>query len=230
MVYNLKIKNPATIAIFGATGSGKTFFVFEILKNSKLLFENPNCALPENTFIFYKLWTKEYENNKHLISSNNWFQEKPTRQKIEEIATFKSLDHGSTVIIDDYQQNLDADIIDVFSVLSHHLNITVIILLQSLFPTQSKLSCLREIIRNIHHSILFEQKRDQNQLIHLASQIFPRNRQYFYDVLDFIYKSKKFSYVWIDTSPYQDSILKLRTNILPSEYPISVFLPSKNKK
>ncbi len=70
------------------------------------------------------------------------------------------------------------DVSNMFTVGSHHRNISIICLLQNLFY-QGKEN--RTMNLNSHYLVLFKNPRDQLQASCLARQMYPRNSDHFMD-------------------------------------------------
>ena len=66
----------------------------------------------------------------------------------------------------------DQNIMNMFTVGSHHRNISVLFLMQNIFQ---KGTHARTISTNTQYMVLFKNARDQTQIRTLALQIFPTN-------------------------------------------------------
>jgi hypothetical protein len=129
-------------------------------------------------------------------------------------------------VIDDLAQkaSVSVDIVNLFTIYSHHHNFSVFFLVQNLF---SGGKYFRTISLNSHYFILFSNQRDQLQIQTLARQMFPGETKYFMDAFKKA-TSKKYGYLLIDISPHTVSLYKLRTDIFPNQTVI-VFRPEKEK-
>ena len=172
-MFDLTIKTPARIIIVGPSQSGKTHRVFQFLRYREFLFDKPECAEPSRVYCFYKIWTDVFEDNKDLV--HNWIQKFPSHSDLEQIGTlFKDIG-GCTVIIDDWEGKLDLGIADFFKNLSHHLNITTFLILQSLFPSRRE---SKNISLQASHIAIFQNNRDRRQFDTFARQLHPRNNKH----------------------------------------------------
>ena len=96
---------------------------------------------------------------------------------------------------------------------SHHLNLSVIFITQNLFYKGSQ---IRDVSLNSQYLILFKNRRDLSQIMHLGRQPFSRKSKFFQEV----YKNatqKPFSYLLIDLRNETPESLRLRTQILPGQ-------------
>ena len=106
----------------------------------------------------------------------------------------------------------------------YHTNITVIYLVQNIFP---KGKAVRTIILSTHYLILFDSRSDRLQIQTLGRQIFPGRVAYFFSAIEKALSNKPFGYLLLDLSPqsgYKE--YQLRSNILPFE-DTSVYVPAE---
>ena len=120
------------------------------------------------------------------------------------------------LILDDCLLELgnNSVVMEIYTVLAHHLNISIFTLLQTLFPPQKN---MRTISINSHYLIMFQNKRDSAQYRTLSSQMVPGQTKFFLDALQKATTSKPFSYLMADLHPRSDSLYKFRSCILPHE-------------
>jgi flagellar motor protein MotB len=152
----LTFKHPFTMTIAGPTSCGKTTW----LKN----------GLSPRIFWCYREWQPLYAEMAQQMSNITFIQgiQVPDMDPI----------HPHLVVLDDLM--IDAtknkDISNMFTVGSHHRNMSIICLLQNLFY-QGKEN--RTMSLNSHYLVLFKNPRDQLQVSHLARQMYPHNSGYF---------------------------------------------------
>lgn len=176
---------------------------------------------PESIIYCFNVYQKPlFDEMKTEIENIHFFEGLPDRENLHE---WNKMNNGHKVIVlDDLLQKASAsnDIVDLFCVLSSHMNYTVLFLIQNIFGDSKK---LRTISLNAHYFIIFKNQRHQGQVQTLGSQIFPRQTVYFMDA----YKkavSRPYGYLLIDTHPRGS--YTLRSNILPGETTI-VYKPLK---
>ena len=107
----------------------------------------------------------------------------------------------------------NADVSNLFTKFAHHKNLSVIFIVQNLFP---KGKYARDVSLNAHYIIAFKNPRDKLQIQHLARQIMP---QYSKDVIQVFENatSEPHSYLLFDLTQSTPDSLRLRTNIFPDE-------------
>ena len=140
----------------------------------------------------------------------------PSKTVLEEFRNKKCSNEKENilVIIDDLMVDLNAELCKLFTIYSHHMNISVMFLVQNLFYQQK---FMRTITLNSQYLIIFNNKRDVNQIRVLGNQLFSgKNVEAFQDVYKEIVK-KPFSYMLIDIHPESSNSITLRTNVLPNE-------------
>jgi hypothetical protein len=205
---------PANIFLYGATQSGKTSFVLRLLEHSDVMF----TEIPRRVLYCYGAWQKAYEALEKM-GNVRMHEGVPNKGTIDEF----SYDKQPTLLVLD---DLLADIVNnkevhhYVTVMSHHNNMGIIMLMQSIFP---KGTYARNISLNCHYMILFSNKRDGNQIKVLGSQLMPSRVGYFIDS----YKKatdKEWGYLLIDIHPRSDTLYQLRTRIFPDDEPLIVFV------
>jgi hypothetical protein len=205
---------PANICIYGATQSGKTTFVLRLLQHSDVMF----TKTPRRIMYCYGAWQNAYDT---LVKYDNITMHEgvPSRGTIDEF----SYDKAPTILVMD---DLLADIVNnkevqhYVTVMSHHNNMGIIMLMQSIFP---KGAYARTISLNCHYMILFSNKRDSNQVKVLGQQLMSGRTHFFMDS----YKkatAKAWGYLVIDIHPRSDPLYALRTCIFPDDHPLIVYV------
>ena len=127
-------------------------------------------------------------------------------------------DH-SLVDLDDLMSQCSNDqrVADLFTCGSHQRGISVLYLMQYLFPP-GKLS--RTISLNSHYLVIFRNPRDSLGISTLAKQMFPGRTDYpmesFRDA-----SSRPYGYLVIDYHQLTPENIRLRTKILPGERQIA---------
>ena len=127
---------PTTIGLFGPTQSGKTSFVIKLLENADTMF----TEVPHTIVYAYGAWQESFQ---RLQSMPKMIMHEglPTRGQIEEWSFDRK---HMLLILDDLMQKIvtDCDVQHYVTVSSHHNNISILMLMQSIFP-QGK--CARTI-------------------------------------------------------------------------------------
>jgi hypothetical protein len=214
-MYDIRFKTPSRWIIFGPSGSGKTSFVINLLKSIKM-FKNKLNRIVYCTGGGRPIIT---EINGIKIEFYKNFNEKL-------LNSFKSK-QNNLLILDDNMHSFVNDILisDLFTKYSHHKNITVILLLQNLFP-KSKFN--RDISLNSNYIVLMKNPRDRQQIKLLANQICGGKENYVFESYKNATELHPYSYLLLDlnqTTPFE---LRVRTKVLEKEFPPIVYC--KNEK
>lgn len=99
------------------------------------------------------------------------------------------------------------------------IKIFVILITQNLFP---KGKASRSISLNAHYIFLFKNPRDVTQVKYLASQMFPGKTHLLIEAFKDA-TTRPFGYLLIDCKQKTSDNCRLRTNILPSQWPITFY-------
>lgn len=200
---------PTTMAVSGTTGSGKTTWLFKLLKDSNQMFpENP----PHRILYCYGVWQDMFEKMEAEISRIEFHEGLPPESLINSLTA--NLKHN-IIILDDLMGEVvkNQDVEQLFTRGSHHRKLTIIYLNQNMF-CQGKNA--RTISLNTHYLVLLKNLRDSSQICTLGRQIFPKQSA----VLEEAYKDcllQPYGYLIVDLSPNTEQDLRLRTNIFPGE-------------
>ena len=205
---NLLLKHPFTMLVAGSTGSGKTRLVRDILSNyEKITTLNTHISVSWHYGVNQPLYREPIDNPAVQVRYKPGFPEEA--------------EGCDVLVLDDLQSSAgnDSRLSDLFTRYSHHRNVTVIFVVQNLF-LQSK--SMRNVSLNSHYLLLLSSRRDRNQISRLASQLYPGETSLFMNA----YKtslSREYGYLLVDLSPTTQEEYRLRTNILPEQYPIVIF-------
>ena len=202
--------SPSTVAIFGATLSGKSTLCKKMIEQSKYLFTHPIKKI----MYCYGMYQQIFEDMASNIDNFQLHAGLPSRETIDNFAT--NSEH-TMIVLDDLQQEMckDPQMEKLFTQLAHHLFITVVFMANNLFYKNFS----RTITVNLHVLIIFRNARDAQQIRCLARQIYPLKSEEFINAyLDST--SKPYGYFVVDLSPSANDKLRLRTNIFKGEYPL----------
>jgi hypothetical protein len=207
---DLKFEHPSNWLIGAPSQSGKSYFVYQILKNNKTLFK-PIV----NKFLYcYSEWQPLYEKMMVEIDNITFIKGIPEVENI----------NNSVIILDDLMSQVvdDKNVLNLFTVGSHHRKNSVIFLTQNIYE---KGKYARTISLNAHYFVLFKNRRDQEQILHLARQIYPGETKFFKEVFD-LATCEKYGFLIVDLKQRSNNLLRLRT-IDFLENLIYVFLKNK---
>lgn len=187
------------IVVIGSSGSGKSHFISQILKNPEL-------------YINGKISSIRYcSSNKDYIPSK--INEKIKVQKFEGVDV-NDLSNGSVIVLDDLMQESNKkDLANLFIADARHKNITSFFVLHNLFP---KSPDARTITLNATHFVIFRNLRDRLSFGQFARQLTPhwKELQNIYDDLS----EQPFTPLVIDLRQTTISPLRIKSNILNPEH------------
>ncbi len=218
-----KIGCPSRLVIAGPTMSGKSRFALNLVKfrndvyNEK--FDRILYCLPASMIHLHYQFTNELR------------EVYPAIEIIEGLPDLDALHLASDknshklVIFDDLMQDVFASnkILELITTTSHHSNISVVTICQSLFfASKNRIT----FIRNCSEKVIFHDKVDQNQLSILSRHLFPNKPIFLLEAFDFIYQNTTradLKYLFIDASPLSElpHNCLVRTFIFPGEHGVS---------
>jgi hypothetical protein len=222
MPFDTRLKTSFNCLVSGPTGSGKTTFVKNLLSIGDQIFTQK----PKKVFLFYKKMQDMYlemEKNgliNEMIDVQNGM---PSLDVIQEMVEPYKNEGGSLLIFDDSMTSINSDFELLFCNSGHHDNCSIIFMTQNLF-FQDK--TFRTMSLNSHYIILLKNDRDKQQISILSKQISPNNSNYI--VQSYLDATKDpYNYLLLDFSPETKSIIRLRANIFPHQFPMVTYLERK---
>ena len=213
-----QFKCPSSIIIAGPSQCGKTTFTKQLLQQADSLFERPIRKI----VYFNGQWLECFKNMAPRVTFVEGIPE-------DIPSLFPPNCRPGILILDDLMRNCSDDerILDLFTKVSHHCDVTCIYLTQNLFPP-GKFS--RSISLNAHYVITFNNPRDTLGFRTLAQQAFAGRVPYVWESFQDA-TSKPFGYLVMDLHPRTPNIQRLRTNILSGShsYPV-IYVDKKTQK
>jgi len=209
-IKHLQLKHPFTCVISGPTGSGKTLLVQRILKHRKHLIHRDSHK-PLKILWAYGQFQKAY-----LNLQCEYFEGVP---KKDDLLKRKP----DILVLDDLMQEIknNPDVMNLFTTYSHHLNMSVIFIVQNLFFSSPT---MRTISLNAQYMFLMKNPRDKSQISCLARQIYPGKTPYFIEAYQDA-TSRPFSYLKIDLTPDTPDVWRLSTRFTLEESDAFEFSP-----
>lgn len=186
-----ELRHPSTCLVVGPTQIGKSFLVRRMIR--------------ENIYgskIKRVKWCYLYP--------PQWMCEEPEIEFVRGLPT--TFEKDDLIILDDHMHRLNEKVAEIFTVVSHQCGISVILLLQNLFP---RVAVMRDISLNSHYIILFKNSRDMAQIRYFGRQLYPDNAKYFLDA--YINATKdEFSHLVVDLHPRTEEVYRLRGSLFPT--------------
>ena len=200
-------EGPSTFSISGTTMSGKTTWLFKVLKQANVMFNKPVHKI----LYCYGVWQDMFNEMESALPNISFYKGIPISSQIEDFADGKH----NIIVLDDLMIEAvsNAEIGLLFTRGAHHMQLSIIYLNQNMF-CQGKYA--RTIALNCHYIILFQNLRDCSQIQKLGQQLFPGQGHKLLEA----YKDsthEKYGYLVIDISPHTDQHFRLRTEIFPQE-------------
>ena len=219
--YDARLQCPFTCIVAGPSQSGKTAFVHNLLRQAPVLFSEPDAK--NNVIYYYKADQESFTLLKNENIVHHWVNEIPTVQDVQERTLAAEDTGGSIVIIDDFGNDLNKDIVELFTTTAHHSKASIILLVQNIFYKD-----IRTISLNAQYIFLFKNPRDPSQVSRFATQFAPRNSKYIVDAFEASTK-RAHSYMLFDSHQKTPDAIRVKSRYLVHEAPMSVWPPSTLK-
>ena len=155
----------------------------------------------------YNEWQDKYEILKYM--------ERPI-EFVQGTVNINDFDNSinNLIILDDLMSKCkeSSDILDLFTIKSHHRNISVFLVTQNIFI---KGKWTRDLNLNSSYMIIFRNIRDVTQISTLARQMFPGKTKDFLRVFDDATSADDdHGYVFLDLNPGVSQDLRIQGNII----------------
>lgn len=202
----IRWKHPKTIIVSGASNTGKSTIIFELIRNRDELLISKN-RLP----VRYHLPAQ------HRIAVDDDIIQDNLVKFFEGLPDFTAIHEPCIVVLDDMASQINESVLEAYTMHSHHRQISVILVTHNLFHAENK-NIYRTISLNTNLFFLTKNVRSPQQIRTLAQQIDSgKTKNIVQAYKDAI--SRPFGYFVIDFSPTTDDRLRFRTNIFPSDPP-----------
>jgi len=219
MPFDITFRTPFNCLLSGASGTGKTTWVRNLLKLRNHLFSTP----PAKVIWYYVKHQPIYDEMKQdglideLINANNHF---PTSDSITDAVSKYKDGGGSLIVFDDILADITSDFVKMFCNTSHHENASMIFLTQNLMYQNKH---FRTMSLNCHYIVLMKNERAIQQVSFLSRQLCPENIPYIIQAYTQATKTKPYSYLIIDLRSDTKKQVRLRSRIFPNEFPTRVY-------
>ena len=203
-------KAGCTHLLCGQSGSGKTQFIFRLLRNvDKMFGDSP----PRNIRYYYGIWQSTFDEMKREVRGITFHEGLPTE---DELMSFTDPKVHSLVILDDVMHlACNSSVVElIFTRLSHHRFMTCLYIQQNAYVKGRNQVTIG---MNAKYIEIFRSPRSQLQLEYLNSQIFPRARHFLSDAYKDIMSEDKYGYLIIDLTAHCSDELRVRSRVFPEE-------------
>ena len=207
-VEDYRLHWPFRMLVAGSSGSGKTTLVHRIITNTyEAMDKTPRVIL-----LFYAHMQEAYKRIKDSAPCPVVFIKGGPPDDL------KTKPH-TLMIVDDLQSSHSGEMLSVFTKKSHHMNTSVIYLIQNVFD---RTPSHRTISLNATHIILFKNPRDSSQVTHLDKQVFPGAGGFLTEAYRAVTTDKPHTYIVIDFNQSTPEHFRLRNTLFPlSDFPNS---------
>jgi len=199
---DVRFQHPFNCIVGAPTKSGKTMLVKKIVEFSQEIITPP----PQEIYWFYDQWQPAYQQLLQFQPSITFIEGFP---KIDEMKINKEI--PKLLILDDMMESArEKNLTHLFTIGSHHLNLSIIHIVQNMFFNGTRTSRI-----NAQYLILLKNPADKLQVQNLGRQLFPGS-QYFLEAYEDATKVA-YGYLLIDLTQNTPENFRLRTNIFPSD-------------
>ena len=193
-----RLAHPFTCIVSGPTGSGKSVFTLKLIEHAQEIISPP----PERILFCYGEYQKIFDNYPGVEFHDG----------LPELTSFDGKKR-TLLVMDDLMTSTDDRVVDIFTKISHHRNLSVVYLTQNLFYKNKQ---TRTLSLNSHYIVLFKNARDATQVANLARQMYPGKSTFMIEAFKNA-TSAPYGYLLIDLKQETDDKLRLRTGIFPGD-------------
>ena len=191
-------QHPFTCVVAGPTGCGKTQWVVNFLENITEIMHPPASRIVYS----YGEWQPIYTTLPSHVELQEGLSDLPEYAR-----------ETTLLVIDDQMDEVNKNVLRLFTKGSHHRNISVIYIVQNLF---GKNKDYRTISLNAHYLVIFKNPRDASQITHLAKQMYPGQNRYVQEAFTLATR-EPYGYLLLDLKQSTPDALRLRGRIFPGE-------------
>jgi hypothetical protein len=211
---SIVFESPASYWIAGPSGSGKSCWISKLIHHRKEMFRE----VPAVVHYCYKEWQPLLFGEMQSRDGVHFHEGLPS---LDTVKSWSAEVHGRhmLLILDDLQTDVckTPEMSTLFTVLGHHSNCSIGLVVQNLFPRSSGSTCIRDLFLNVHYICLFNSKRDKLQISNLGRQVFPGQNSFLMSAYNDAVSSRKYSCLVLDLHPDTSREYMVRTNVFPGE-------------
>ena len=210
---DLRLKCPFTMLVASPSKSGKSTYVAKLLRKSNILFDKPS----EQFYYFYNVWSPTFDGLTDSLPNIKFIKGICDMQWLEENC---SQSKDVTIVVDDQALNITKEVAEVFAVGSHQYGVNFILMAQNLY---TKGKYFRDASINTTYILCGKNPRDQLSIRTLAQQMYPTHSK---DLIEAYRRAtrKPYGYLLIDCTQTTPDTMRLRSNILMENEPMSTYL------
>ncbi len=206
------LKENSSFVFCGRSGSGKTSFIYRLLKNVKNMFTNKK-GRKIHILYCYSSDQPLFDEMAEDIPDITFFNGLPSEEEIDKHTSPQRI-HLILIVDDLMREVLESKLIfDFFTIKAHHQGTSVIFVSHNLYQ-QGKYS--RSIALNASYFFLFENPRGADQIRTLSSQVFPHKKGAIVQAYK-LAMERPYSYLLLDMTANVPDDVRMRTCILPDE-------------
>jgi GTPase SAR1 family protein len=204
VIFNACLKHPFCILIAGPSMCGKSDFVTRLLRNSERLIDPP----PDNVVWFFGIKTKQLDALQNL---NLPFSIKLVEGLPDSFESYLIPNANNLFIFDDLMQESvnNKTIANLFTRQSHHLNTSVIFVMQDLFYSGTQ---RKTFLRNAQYLVLFSNPLDSSAIFAVGHKIMPKRTSTFLNIFETATKVPN-GYLFVDGHQTTPADARLKTDI-----------------
>ena len=212
----LPLQSCSSMCLAGASGSGKTTFVHNLLRNVGDMYRDEP---PQAILYCYGIYQSLFAQMEKEIPGFLLHQGLPSQSEIDD---FTANGAHNLIILDDLMNQVtrNEDMELLFTRDCHHKRLSAIFITQNMFE-QGKNA--RSINLNTWYLVLFKNIRGTSQISTLGSQCFPGQKGMLMAVYQDCMK-EPFGYLFLDLSPSGEQKYRMRSHIFPNEDPV-IYVP-----
>ena len=188
-----QFKHPAMMMIVGPTLSGKSYFVEQLLNSKSIKYPSRKA---KRIHLFYTQWQPLYDRLRATHGNSISFTQGLPEVK-DNLENIDDKVHNLWVLDDLMEEAVQSPIISQLFTRGRHRNLSVILLLQNMFP-KGKFNT--NISRNALYKVLFRSPGDRKQIDILAERTFAKDRPNFMKAYT-KETEKPFGYIILDNHP-----------------------------
>lgn len=199
-----RLHSRSSMMVVGPSQSGKTTFVLSLIHERNALFDRTPKRI-----VWCCAMKQAAPQNRNFVL-------------IEGLPQLSDIQPYDLVVLDDLmmEASKSEDVTALFTRAVHHMPCFLIFLTQNLFQ-QSKEARTRHL--NTHYLVLFKNPRDASAISHLSRQMYPGEPKFLPAAYADATKHPH-SYLFIDLRQETPDAMRLRTRILPHEWPTYAYV------